>query len=471
VKISMVTIVPVILAGGSGSRLWPLSREHYPKQLLSLVGQHSLLQETIKRSEHISHIKNPLVICNKEYRFLIAEQMLAIGIQHPQLILESMGRNTAPAIAMAALIAQKLYPNDDPLLLILPADHILEEPKIFAEYLEAMVPFAEQGQLATFGITPTYPETGYGYIEAGPVLAKNIYKITKFIEKPSLPKAEQYLKAGSYYWNSGMFLFKSESYLQELKKHRPQILKACQQEAQHLTEIGGFYHLSENFNNCPSESIDYAVMEHTDKALITPLPVKWSDVGSWSALLDILPKDKEGNIIQGDVTAIDVQNCYIRSEGRLVAIAGLKDHIVIETPDAVMIAHKDYAQNVKDLFNHLKANARDEVKHHSVVQRPWGSYEILTQGPFYRVKHVLVKPGAQLSSQAHKHRSEHWIVLKGTANITLDGQQKTLRTYESTFIPINHMHQLSNQSSEPLEIIEVQAGDYLSEEDIYHEDD
>lgn len=360
----MSSIIPIILAGGSGSRLWPLSREHHPKQLLSLIEGYSLLQETIKRAQKLPFTKDPIVICNKEYRYLIAEQMLAIGIKEPKLILEPSGRNTAPAIAMAAHVVNKLYPNEHPLLLVLPADHIIQDIDIFMERLQNTLIFAERGYLNTFGIAPTYPETGYGYIKAGSMLDTSIYKIDKFIEKPPFEKAEIYASSGDYYWNSGMFLFKSDTYLDELKKHSPNISKACEDEAKQLSEIGGFYLLSENFNNCPSDSIDYAVMEKTDKALITPLPIKWSDVGSWAALFDILPKDDNGNILQGDVTAIDVQDCYIRSESRLVAIAGLRDHIVVETPDAVMVVHKDYAQNVKDLFNNLKARKRSEVLHH-----------------------------------------------------------------------------------------------------------
>lgn len=467
----MRKVVPIILAGGSGSRLWPLSREHYPKQLLSLVGEHSLLQETIKRSVHITDVQPPIVICNKEYRFLIAEQMLATGIKEPKLILENTGRNTAPAIAMAAHIVNKIYPEESPLLLILPADHLLQAPELFAKYLNQTNSLDGQDYLITFGITPTYPETGYGYIKAAEPVNQDLYKVAQFTEKPSLEKAQEYLASNSYYWNSGMFLFKSTTYLNELKKYRPAIADACASEAQAIVNMNNFFHLSEHFNHCPAESIDYAIMEHTDRALMMPLPLKWSDVGSWSALLDILPKDNQGNIIQGDVTAIDMQNCYVRSEDRLIAIAGLQDHIVVETSDAVMIAHKDYAQKVKDLFNNLKAKSRNEVIQHSLIQRPWGSYKTLTEGSFYRVKHVIVKPGASLSSQAHQHRSEHWIVLKGVAHITVANKQKTLNTYESTFIPVNHMHQLSNPGKESLEIIEVQAGDYLSEADIYHDDD
>ena len=464
----MRLIIPIILAGGSGSRLWPLSREHYPKQLLALTGQYSLLQETIKRAQNLPGAAAPIVICNKQHRFLVAEQMLEIGINEPKLILEPVGRNTAPAIAIAAGMANKLYPDAQPLLLVLPADHVIQETDIFLHCIQIIQPFVEQGYLSTFGIHPTYPETGYGYIKRGNMLAPEIYAIQQFMEKPSQERAQNFIDHADYYWNSGMFFFKSNTYLEELQKYQPAMSRCCQKEVKDLISIGGFYFLSEAFSECPSDSIDYAVMEHTDKALVTPMPVTWSDVGSWTALWELIPKDEQNNIIQGDVTAIDVHDCYIRSESRLVAVAGLKEHIVVETPDAVMIAHKDYAQNVKNLFNELKDKDRNEVTQHRKIHRPWGTYEVLTEGPFYRVKHVFIKPGASLSTQMHQHRSEHWVVLKGTAHITLGDDHKVLGAYESTFIPNNQAHQLSNHGSETLEIIEIQAGDYLSEEDIYH---
>ncbi len=464
-------IIPIILAGGSGSRLWPLSREHYPKQLLSLIGKYSLLQETVKRSQNIPFTQDPIIICNKEHQFLITEQMEAIGIKKPLLILESVGRNTAPAIAIAAHIAQTQHPNQEILLLVLPADHLIQDLEIFTEQVSNSTPLAEQGYLNTFGITPSYAETGYGYIKAGKMRANNIYEIAEFVEKPPLAKAEVYLKDGAYYWNSGIFLLNSKTYLDELKKYRPDIATICATEVNKLTHIKNFYHLSKDFSNCPSESIDYAVMEKTHKALISPLPIRWSDVGSWSALFDILPKNAEGNIIQGDVTSIDVKNCYIRAEHRLVAVAGLNDHIVVETQDAVMITHKDYAQKVKDLFHNLKLKARNEIVEHRIVNRPWGTYEVLIEGPQYRVKHVIIKPGHSLSNQRHQHRSEHWVVLKGTATVNINNTQKILQNYESTFIAMNQEHQLSNQNNETLEIIEIQTGTYVGEDDIQHPDD
>ena len=464
----MSLVIPIILAGGSGSRLWPLSREHYPKQLLTLTGKYSLLQQTIKRAQQLSSNGEPLVICNKHHRFLVAEQMLEIGVNEPKLILEPVGRNTAPAIGIAAGIANKLYPEAEPLLLILPADHVIQEIDIFLHCIEMIIPFVTRGYLCTFGVQPTCPETGYGYIKRGQMLSPEVFTIDQFVEKPNYERAEAFIKSQEYYWNSGMFFCKSTAYLEELERYQPEIYTYCQQEVENLKNIGGFYSLSETFNACPSNSIDYAVMEHTNKALVIPMPVTWSDVGSWSALWNLIPKDNNNNIIQGDVTAIDIQDCYIRSESRLVAIAGLKEHIVVETPDAVMIAHKNYAQNVKDLFNDLKNKARNEIKQHRRVHRPWGTYELLAEGPYYRVKHVLIKPRASLSAQMHQHRSEHWVILRGTASITLGEKKILLNPYESTFIPVNQLHQLSNPSSDLLEIIEIQAGNYLSEEDIYH---
>ncbi len=353
-------IIPIILAGGIGSRLWPLSREHYPKQLLTLFGENSLLQETIKRVEALPESVNPIVICNKQYRFLVAEQMLEMGIETPNLILEPIGRNTAPAIAMAAFLAQKLHPDQNPLLLILPADHIIPEQDVFMAAIQHSVKLSRD-HLVTFGIKPTYPETGYGYIRTGDVVAVPITKVAEFIEKPNKARAEEYLKAGSYYWNSGMFLFSSDQYLNELKTYRPNIYVACEAESQALHAKEGFFTLSEHFKNCPSESIDYAVMEQTDKALVFPLNVTWSDVGSWTALHEVLPQNQQGNILQGDVTCIETQNSMIRAESRLVAAIGLKDMIVIETRDAVMVVHKDHAQKVKELVAQLKIQQRQEL--------------------------------------------------------------------------------------------------------------
>lgn len=353
-------IVPIILAGGTGSRLWPLSRERYPKQLLTLVGENSLLQETIKRTQDLSDVVEPIVICNKQYRFLVAEQMLEMGIDSPQLILEPVGRNTAPAIALAAFIAESLHPEQNPLLLVLPSDHLIPEKERFIEGLERSVSSA-QDSLITFGIKPTYAETGYGYIERGPALGKHLYQVAKFVEKPEQAVAEKYVKQGSYYWNSGMFLFSAKVYLEELKKYRPDIYNFCRQEIARLKKSEGFFNLTDHFKECPSESIDYAVMEQTEKALMLPLEVTWSDVGSWTALHDLLPQDADGNILQGDITCIDTKNCFVRAENRLVATIGLKDHIVIETADAVMVAHKDYAQKVKDIVAQLKIQQRKDL--------------------------------------------------------------------------------------------------------------
>ncbi len=352
-------MIPIILAGGTGSRLWPLSRESYPKQLLTLVGENSLLQETIQRTQKIEGAVEPIVICNHQYRFLVAEQMLEMGIAHPKLILEPCGRNTAPAIAMAALLIQKLYPKQEPLLLVLPADHLIQEADRFVGAIEAARPYASQ-HLVTFGITPTYAETGYGYIHAEQTQspANTPLKVQQFIEKPSKEKAESYLKQKGYYWNSGLFLFSAKRYLEELTLHASDIMAACRKEGKKLQEVGGFFSLSPQFATCPSESIDYAIMEKTDKALVFPLSVTWSDIGSWTALHEVLPHDDNGNILQGDVTCIDTKNSMIRAEHRLIATVGVSDLIIIETEDAVMVAHKNDAQKVKDLVAQLKIQQR-----------------------------------------------------------------------------------------------------------------
>lgn len=352
-------IIPIILAGGTGSRLWPLSRKHFPKQLLTLVGENSLLQETIQRIQHVPNMADPIVMCSKQYRFIVAEQMLEMGIENPQLILEPAGRNTAPAIAMAALLAQKLYPNENPLLLILPADHLIPEHEIFIAGIHRAMQFANQ-YLITFGIHPDRPETGYGYIRAGEIVAEPFCQVAEFIEKPSKNKAEAFLEQGSYYWNSGMFFFSARQYLLELSKYRSDIYNYCTLEVDHIHAADGFFNLSNRYADCPAESIDYAVMEKTDQALIFPLHVTWSDVGSWTALHDVLPRDNNGNILQGDITCIDTENSMIRAEHRLVAALGLKDMIIIETSDVVLVAHKDQAQKVKDLVAQLNIQQRKE---------------------------------------------------------------------------------------------------------------
>ncbi len=350
-------IIPIILAGGTGSRLWPLSRESYPKQLLTLVGENSLLQETIKRIAQIQDIEEPIVICNHQYRFLVAEQMLEMGIAHPKLILEPTGRNTAPAIAMAALLIQKCYPDQNPRLLILPADHLIQEEDRFTAAINLAAPYAAE-HLLTFGIQPSYAETGYGYIQAEAQAGATVLPILQFIEKPSKEKAESYLQQKNYYWNSGLFLFSAQVYLDELTHFAPEIAAACIKEAAHLQEVGGFFTLGAEFESSPSESIDYAVMEKTRRALVCPLDVTWSDIGSWTALHDVLPHDANGNILHGDITCIETKNSMIRAEHRLVATVGVQDLIVIETADAVMVAHKDYAQKVKDLVAQLKIQQR-----------------------------------------------------------------------------------------------------------------
>lgn len=458
-------IIPIILAGGAGSRLWPLSREHYPKQLLTLAGENSLLQETLKRIQELAHVQDAIVICNRQYRFLIAEQMLEMGIENPKLILEPAGRNTAPAIAMAAFIAKQLAPHEDPLLLILPADHLIQEKALFCDAIEQALTLAKH-HLITFGIQPNFSETGYGYIKLGSPVQNKISKVAEFIEKPPKDKAETYLAAGNYYWNSGMFLFSAATYLTELQTHRPDIFEACHREYEKIHHADGFFVLSETFANCPSESIDYAVMEKTDKALILPLQISWSDIGSWAALHGVLPQDSNNNILQGDVTCIDTKNCLIRAEHRLVATVGLQDHVVIETKDAVMVAHKDYAQKVKDIVAELKISKRIEAEHHPIVNRLWGSYEVLMESPHFKIKLVQIKPQSELHMQKHHHRSEHWIIIEGQATVIINGVMKHLKKSESTYISPGKAHQLKNPSHDIiLEILEVQVGDVLLEED------
>lgn len=464
-------LIPVILSGGVGSRLWPLSREHYPKQLLALVGNNTLLQNTILRLEGLTNKTSPLIVCNEIHRFLVAEQLRVLGIAHSPILLEPTGRNTAPAVAVAALRA--LLRDPDAILLVLPADHIIVEAARFREAVELGIPLAEANYLVTFGIVPDRPETGYGYIKADyPVIDTAAYAVEQFVEKPPLETAKQYLQSGDYYWNSGIFLFKAKQYLTELEKFAPNILGACRQAIDYAIEDKDFLHLDEAaFKTCPSDSIDYAVMEHTHAAVVIPLQAGWSDVGSWSALADISEQDEQGNVILGDVFTENVQNCYLRSEYRLLAVVGLQDHVVVETADAVLVAHKEQVQDVKNVVTALKKQHRGEANLHRKVYRPWGSYETITVEQRFQVKHIIVNPGASLSLQMHYHRSEHWVVVKGTAKIIRDEESSILTENQSTYIPIGVKHRLENPGKLPLEIIEIQSGSYLEEDDIVRYDD
>ncbi len=465
-------IIPVILSGGAGTRLWPLSRELYPKQFLPLTGERSLLQQTIVRVHGLANVAPPLVVCNEEHRFLVAEQLREIGVTGAQILLEPVGRNTAPAVALAALRLQSA--GDDPLLLVLPSDHVIVDTAAFRAAVTAGSAAAAGGALVTFGVLPTRPETGYGYIRAGdPVDAKGpARRVQAFVEKPDAARAAAYVASGDYLWNGGMFLFSASAYLAELERHAPAILAACRAACDGISADLDFVRVRrEPFLDAPSDSIDYAVMEHTDRAVVVPLDAGWSDVGSWDALLEVQAADARGNVISGDVLAQDVDDSLIRAESRLVAALGIKNHIIVETADAVLVADRSRAQDVKRLVERLKAERRDEPLVHRQVFRPWGSYEGLVLTERFQVKRIVVKPGASLSLQMHHHRAEHWVVVKGTARVTCGAEVKLLAEDESTYIPIGTRHRLENPGRIPLEIIEVQSGSYLGEDDIVRFED
>lgn len=464
-------IVPVVLAGGTGTRLWPLSRSAYPKQLLSLVSGQTMLQDTLLRIQSIPDIASPLVICNQEHRFLIAEQLHEIGIE-AHIILEPVGKNTAPAATLAALFLKEHY-HDDPLLMILPADHIIQDIPCFHRAIHDAEKNARDNLLVTFGVTPYQPETGYGYIKTA-THANNQqgYPVLQFVEKPDLKTAQDYVASGQYYWNSGMFMFLASSFLSEVSEHASRILEVCHHALKEMTKDLDFSRLnSKIFSDCPNDSIDYAIMEKTKNAVLVPLNAKWSDVGSWQALWEVLPTDEQGNVIQGDIVVDQVTNSYLRAESRMMAVIGIKDQIVVETKDAVLIAHKDKCQSVKEIVNILKKNKRTETDLHRRVYRPWGHYEIVDQGDSFQVKRITVKPGATLSLQKHHHRSEHWVVVSGTAEVTRDNDIFTLTANESTYIPLGIKHRLANPGKINLEMIEVQSGRYLGEDDIVRFED
>jgi len=460
-----MTITSVILCGGSGSRLWPLSREAYPKQFLKLTGVNSLLGETIARLRTLSSEHRVSVVSNEEHRFLIAQTLQDMpDISRLPIILEPFGRNTAPAIALAAL--QAFEHDPETLLLVLPADHAISNIDAFIEAVEQGQPTAEAGKLVTFGIVPDSPNTGYGYIKAN-VGTQGLAPVEKFVEKPDSQTARQYLDEGSYFWNSGMFLFSAKVFLAELKKYRPVILDACEKAYAGKQEDLDFLRVDvEAFKQCPSESVDYAVMENTQDAMVIPLDAGWSDVGSWQALWDIHAKDESSNVTVGDVITEDVEGCYLHSEGRLIAAIGISDHVVVETDDAVLIADKRRVQDVKKLVSQLKDEEREEFRFHKKVHRPWGTYEGVAKAPRFQVKRITVRPGGQLSLQKHHHRAEHWVIVAGTATVTRGDEQMTLTEDQSTYIPLGVVHRLENPGVIPLELIEVQTGSYLGEDDI-----
>jgi mannose-1-phosphate guanylyltransferase / mannose-6-phosphate isomerase len=456
-------MIPVILSGGAGTRLWPLSRGQYPKQFLPLVSNHTMLQETMLRLAGVSGLKAPIAVCNEDHRFMMAEQLWEIGVKPAAIILEPVGKNTAPAVAMAALSALSV----EDVLLVLPADHVIANLPVFHKAIAQAVTLAEQGFLVTFGIVPNQPETGYGYIKRDAVQYGEAFKVASFVEKPDYETAKRYLQSGDYFWNSGMFAFTAGSFLKEMEKFNPQMLSVCKQALIAAKVDMDFTRLDKaTFSNCPSDSIDYAIMEKTDKAVVIPLDADWNDVGSWSALWDVTEKDEYGNAISGDVLTLDTTNSFIFSENKLVAVIGVQDLIVIETKDAVMIASKDKVQEVKQVVDQLKKLGRSEADNHRKVYRPWGYYDSVDNGERHQTKRIVVKPGAKLSLQKHHHRAEHWVVVKGTAMVTKGDEKILITENESIYIPLGIVHCLENPGVIPLEIVEVQSGSYLGEDDI-----
>ena len=463
-------LVPVLLSGGVGSRLWPVSRELFPKQFLALLNdQESMLQQTMLRLDGLDTTPKPLVVCNEDHRFLVAEQLRSLG-QSAQIILEPAARNTAPAIALAALKA--LEQDKNPALLVLPADHDIQLTEQFHQAVEQGLPLALDGKLVTFGIVPDKPETGYGYIQQGGKIGEQAFSIDRFVEKPNLETAQQYVDSGEYLWNSGMFLLSAKTYLAELEQHNPQMLQLCQQALSKAQSDMDFVRVDEtSFAAIEEDSIDYAVMEKTQQGVVIPLACGWSDVGAWSTLWEVSEKDADGNVCKGDAIVKQTQDSYIRSESRLVATLGLKDTIVVETADAVLVADKNQVQDIKQIVNALKTQARSETSSHSRVYRPWGSYESLVETDRFQVKRIVVNPGQTLSLQMHHHRAEHWVVVKGTAEITNGDDVRLYSEDQSTYIPLGHKHRLANPGVIPLEIIEIQTGSYLGEDDIVRFED
>jgi mannose-1-phosphate guanylyltransferase len=461
----MSRLIPVILAGGTGSRLWPLSRELFPKQFHKLLSDQSLLQGTLTRARQVTS-EPPIIVCNEAHRFLVAEQCRAQGVEWQKIILEPQGRNTAPAIALAALALP-----DDAVMLVLPSDHLIGDQAEFASAVREAVRAAESGSLVTFGVVPAHAETGYGYIQAPGAVVGRAHPVGSFVEKPDQETAEVYCQSGDYYWNSGMFVLGVQTYLHELQLRSPAMVEPVQKAHQDGTVDLDFFRPGEAFLDCPADSIDYAVMERTDKAQVVPVAFSWNDVGSWSALWEVSDKDADGNHLSGDVVSVSTRGSYVLATDRLVGTIGVEDLVVVETADAVLIAGKEQVQNVKVLVDQLKADQRDEYLSHREVFRPWGSYESVGQGERYQVKRIKVKPGEQLSLQMHHHRAEHWIVVRGTAEVTRGEDVFMLAENESTYIPLGIRHRLANPGKLPLELVEVQVGAYLGEDDIVRFED
>ena len=461
---------PVIIAGGSGTRLWPLSRQLYPKQFLPLVGDKTMLQVTLERLQGLN-CAPPIIVCNEDHRFIAAEQLRLSDTEHHGIILEPCGRNTAPAICLAALLAKDIDPNAT--LLVLPADHHMDDPQAFVAAVKAAQEAAASGALITFGITPNHAATGYGYIKsAAPLTGDQPQKISEFIEKPNLERAEELIASGDYLWNSGIFMFRGDAFLKDLQTLRPDIYSACLQSWQTSAVDMDFVRPDSNlFSACPAESIDYAVMEKTANAMVMPMDPQWNDLGSWSSLLDLLPKNAQGNVEIGDTMSIDSCNNYIRGDNKLITTLGISDLVIVDTKDALLVAHKDHVEKVKQLVDQLKTEQRSEYIHHREVYRPWGKYDSMDQGSRFQVKRITVKPEAKLSVQMHHHRAEHWVVVSGTAKVSIDNVERLICENESVYIPIGAVHSLENPGKIPIELIEVQSGTYLGEDDIVRFDD
>lgn len=462
-------LTPVLLSGGVGSRLWPVSRELHPKQFLPLAGELTMLQQTLERTGNLE-ASAPVVVCNEEHRFMVAEQLRQVGIAPSALILEPVGRNTAPAVALAAL--QELARDPEAILLVLPADHIIQDTAAFAGAVTRALPLAREGRLMTFGVVPQAAETGYGYIRCGASLGEDLYALEAFVEKPDADTAQSYLDSGSYLWNSGMFLLRAATYLEQLREFQPDMLACCERAMDSaIADMDFIRPQADSFSACPADSIDYAVMEHTSAGGVVALDCGWSDVGAWSALWEVAARDEHGNVSQGDVMLDNCRDSYFRSESRLVAATGVSNLVVVETADAILVADRDRVQDVKRIVNRLKAESRPEAALHSRVYRPWGSYESLVTADRFQVKRIIVNPGQTLSLQMHHHRAEHWVVVHGTAEVTCEDRVFMLAEDESTYIPLGRKHRLANPGRISLELIEVQSGTYLGEDDIVRFED